>query len=255
MNEIHYGDSLDALVDGELPAADMERIRAHLETCSACAAEHQQIMETSRILARTGMRYQAPDVLKARIRAAIGNSTIDAKSPAPSRSRSWVWASSIAAAVVIAVASSGITLVASRDAAHRAAVADEVLTSHIRSLIPGHLTDVASNDQHNVKPWFNGRVDASPAVPRLDSVDYPLLGGRVDYVGGHTVPVVVYARRQHMINVFTWPASGANRSTPSVSTRQGYHLLQSRQDGLEVWIVSDLNIAELEDFARRYRQP
>jgi anti-sigma factor RsiW len=120
--------------------------------------------------------------------------------------------------------------------------------------MPGHLTDVASTDQHNVKPWFNGRVDASPAVPRLDSSDYPLVGGRVDYIGGRAVSAVVYARRQHVINVFSWPASGATQSPGALASRNGYHVIRSRHDGLETWIVSDLNVAELEDFARRYAQ-
>ena len=116
--------------------------------------------------------------------------------------------------------------------------------------MPGHLTDVASNDQHNVKPWFNGRVNMSPDVPRLDSLGFPLIGGRLDYVDGRNVAVVVYMRRQHVINVFSWPASGAAEQTAESSSSNGYHLLRARHNGMEVWIVSDLNEAELKDFAR-----
>jgi anti-sigma factor RsiW len=89
-------------------------------------------------------------------------------------------------------------------------------------------------------------------VPNLDSAGFPLLGGRLDYIDGRTVAVVVYGRRQHMINVFSWPAPGDDRAASS-ETRNGFHLLHLRQGGIEQWIVSDLNLQELEEFSRRYQ--
>jgi anti-sigma factor RsiW len=130
------------------------------------------------------------------------------------------------------------------------AVEGQVLASHIRSLMPGHLTDVASNDQHNVKPWFNGRLNMSPDVPRLDSLGYPLVGGRLDYIDGRNVASVVYSRRQHVINVFSWPSPGASEPPRVASTSNGYNIIQGRRSGEEVWIVSDLSLPELQAFAR-----
>jgi anti-sigma factor RsiW len=118
--------------------------------------------------------------------------------------------------------------------------------------MPGHLTDVVSTNQHNVKPWFNGRVDMSPSVPSLDSAGFPLVGGRTDYVRGRAVPVVVYARRQHMINVYAWPEPGS-ASKPHESTRNGYHFVTWRSDGVEYSAVSDLNTKELETFVASFR--
>ncbi len=115
--------------------------------------------------------------------------------------------------------------------------------------MPGHLTDVASNDQHNVKPWFNGRVDMSPNVPRLDSLGFPLVGGRIDYIAGRRVPVIVYTRRQHVINVYSWPTNTANEPSVAASSH-GYNLISIPRNGGQLWIVSDLNRAELGDFAR-----
>jgi anti-sigma factor RsiW len=149
-------------------------------------------------------------------------------------------------------------MVATSRGAPDAPVAEAVLASHIRSLMPEHLTDVRSNDQHNVKPWFNGRLDFSPTVPRLDEQGFPLLGGRLDYVHGRPVAVVVYGRRQHVINVFSWPASDDRAATPEPRSRNGYNLERWRQGGVEYWAVSDLNSAELQTFAellRRAAQP
>jgi anti-sigma factor RsiW len=160
------------------------------------------------------------------------------------------WTSFIAAAAAIAIVSSVSTVAVLSHRSNDAVLGNEVLASHIRSLMPGHLTDVASNDQHNVKPWFNGRVEFSPDVPRLDSVGFPLLGGRVDYVEGRRVATVVYGRRQHIINVFSWPAPNGGEMEPTASRANGYNLIRARRNGLEVWTVSDLNLTELREFVR-----
>jgi anti-sigma factor RsiW len=154
--------------------------------------------------------------------------------------------------VAIAIVSSGITLVAANRSAGRSSAADELLASHVRSLMPGHLTDVLSTQQHTVKPWFNGRVDLSPAVPNLDKAGFPLIGGRADYVRGRVVPVVVYGRRQHMINVYAWPSSSAGGSPPDDLSRNGYHFVTWRSGGIEYWAVSDLNAAELHTFVAMF---
>jgi anti-sigma factor RsiW len=248
-------ESLHGYVDGELLPEEMDAVRRHLEGCASCTRAYEAIRDSSRLLRATLMRYPAPDVLKARIRASAAAETQRVDTPPRSRSavdrllRSRV----AAAALVAAVVGSGATAAVMRRGAVQSPIAQQVLTSHIRSLMPGHLTDVASTDQHNVKPWFNGRVNLSPPVPRLDSVGYPLVGGRLDYVDGHPVAVVVYQRRQHVINVFWWPAQdgAAGPSAPAMSSDNGYNLIRERRDGLEQWIVSDLNGAELQDFARR----
>src|SRR2546422_10613868 len=128
------------------------------------------------------------------------------------------------------------------------------LTSHIRSLMPGHLTDVPSSDQHTVKPWFNGKLDFSPPVFDFAGRDYPLIGGRLDYVGGRSVAALVYGRRQHLINVLLWPAARGPPAAPATRTQQGYHLLHWATADYAYWVVSDLGLPELGDFAGLLRQ-
>jgi anti-sigma factor RsiW len=199
-------------------------------------------------------RYTAPDVLRARVRTAIATTPSSVADEQRSRSargdrrRAWAWPAGVAAALVVSAAlGSGVTVLATRARSARS-VATEVLASHVRSLMPDHLTDVRSSDQHNVKPWFNGRLDYSPSVPRFDDQGFPLVGGRVDYVGGRPVAVVVYGRRQHMVNVFSWPASSGD--APLTATAEnGYNMLHWRSGGSERWVVSDLNAGELRTFA------
>jgi mycothiol system anti-sigma-R factor len=265
-------------LDGELPPESSAHVAEHLAACDSCAREYEAALQTVQRLRAELARDRAPDVLRARIRTAIREETsiestptstpeLALDPPAKERVRSgstrrpWQsipWRVAAAAAVIVAAASSGLTLLATGRGESEPPVAEEVLASHIRSLMPEHLTDVRSSDQHNVKPWFNGRLDFSPTVPRLDDQGFPLVGGRIDYVDGRPVAVVVYSRRQHMINVFTWPAEGdrdsGGDSSPSVETRHGYNILHWRSGGTEYWVASDLNVQELEQFVGLLRR-
>jgi len=155
-----------------------------------------------------------------------------------------------ASLVIVAVGSWNLAL---RQANHDR-LAGEVLASHVRSLMPGHLTDVPSSDQHTVKPWFNGKLDYSPPVHDLAAKGYPLLGGRLDYVNGRSVAVLTYGRRQHLINVFLWPTTQGQSDAPNARDRQGYHLRHWTTPEYMYWVASDLNLAELQDFVRLLQQ-
>jgi anti-sigma factor RsiW len=125
-------------------------------------------------------------------------------------------------------------------------LAQEVLDSHVRSMMADHLFDVPSTDQHTVKPWFDGKLDFSPPVVDLTPQGFELTGGRLDYIDGRPVATVVYRRRKHIINLSMWPD---NATAPLTATmRNGYNLLHWKNGALEFWAVSDLNASELREF-------
>jgi anti-sigma factor RsiW len=247
----HVHDQLGAYVDDELAPNDAASVADHLTTCAECSAAYETMLTTVATLRETLVSHTAPDVLRARVRAALRDAArseatqhdVAQRVSAQRVSRmSWAWRA--AASLTLVALSSGATLVVTGGRRDGERLRDEVLASHIRSLMPDHLTDVRSSDQHNVKPWFNGRLDYSPTVPRLDEQGFPLLGGRLDYVAGRPVAVVVYGRRQHVINVYSWPTPGGDAGVSGADSH-GYHALRWRDAGVEHWAVSDLNVAEL----------
>ena len=254
--------SLSAYIDGELPPDQAAAVAEHLASCATCSDEYETMLETVGLLRTQLTRYTAPDVLRARIRTALASTPgepagEDAEPLPPPRRRQrvagWRRAASWAAVILVAAAlGSGASMVVVGRDRQASSVTAEVLTSHVRSLMPDHLTDVRSSDQHNVKPWFNGRLDFSPSVPRLEEQGFPLLGGRLDYVDDRPVAVVVYGRREHIINVYSWPTAAAD-APAAMTTSHGYTLLHWRSRGSEHWVVSDVNAGELQGFAALLR--
>jgi anti-sigma factor RsiW len=130
----------------------------------------------------------------------------------------------------------------------------ELVASHVRSqMLPGHRVDVESSDQHTVKPFFEGKVDFSFAVTDFAEQDFALVGGWLDYLDNRPVAALVYRRREHLINLFIWPAPQRPDVASQTLSRQGYHLVHWTQAGMSYWAVSNLNEAELREFVRLVR--
>jgi anti-sigma factor RsiW len=104
-------------------------------------------------------------------------------------------------------------------------LATQLIASHARSLMANHLTDVASSDQHTVKPWLDAKLDFAPAIVDLSSQGFPLIGGHLDYLDNEPVAALVYQRRKHFINLFVWPGPANAAKTTKTITREGYQLL------------------------------
>jgi anti-sigma factor RsiW len=241
-----------AYVDGEL---DLERalaLEAHVAGCAACAAR----LEQTRALVRTlqaAPYFRAPAGLAERIRttkapAAAPQSIRTPDAVRPRHRRSWLWLATAASFAVVSLAVAGMLY---RRSAADDALTQAVIEGHVRSLMASHLTDVESSDRHTVKPWFAGRIDFSPAVVDLASDGFPLVGGRLDYIDHHAAAALIYKRREHVINVFIWPAESGSASHTTRSDPRGYHVTSWTNAGMTVWAVSDLALDELDVFAQK----
>jgi mycothiol system anti-sigma-R factor len=232
---------LGGLLDGELDAANTALVEAHVARCSGCREELERQQAVRNLIARNGVRYSAPETLHQRIAAAVPE-----LSPRRARRPMLGW---LAPAVGGALAASLAMLLLVPPSLH-SGLEQQLISSHVRSLQPGHLTDVQTTNRHIVKPWFNGRIDFSPPVPELADQGFPLAGGRLDSIDGKTVAAIVYHRRLHTVNLFVWPgASGHDRT----ATEEGFAVTEWGDKGLRFAAVSDIAPDELAQFEQVFR--
>jgi len=238
---------LQADIDGELDAAEAVVVARHLADCEACRLRQQKLL-TLRDAMRTAPLREAPSAefraaLRQRLRAHAD--TVGILRPPPQHPwRPWQAIIGFVAGGALAASALLFTLPAAPQ------FEEQVLAGHVRSLQETHLLDVASTDQHTVKPWFNGRIDFVPPVRDFAEQGYPLTGGRLDYLAGRTVAALVYRHAQHPINLFVWPAAGDTErsSEPRCGHRDGYQLCHWEQDGMNLWAVSDMNDEAMQEF-------
>ena len=98
-----------------------------------------------------------------------------------------------------------------------------------------HLADVASSDQHTVKPWLDAKLDFAAPVVDLSGDGFPLIGGRLDYLDNHSVAALVYQRRKHFINLFIWPTTPADSKEQKRVEREGYPLVHWADGDFTYW--------------------
>jgi anti-sigma factor RsiW len=255
---------LHALLDGELDAGHARDVEAHVADCAGCAEKLAAFRAMRAAMAGADLKQKAPAALRARIEAALPA----APAPASARtgaavlplrpSRRSFFSGFGAGAVLSGALAASLMLTVFRNDRDQA-IANDVVSAHIRSLQANHLTDVETSDQHTVKPWFDGKVDVAPPVIDLTAQGFTLLGGRLDYIAGEPVASVVYRRRKHIINLFVAQHLGAAHAAITARSVQGYNVRHWSEQGLEFWAVSDLDGEELGEFVGKIssalRQP
>ena len=228
--------------DGELDAVQAAQQAAHRDTCPACRAAYERLARVRTALRDNELYQRAPDGLRAAIAAKVAP-------PQPvagkrGRARGPVLPFGLGAALAAGIA----LVIALNDTGD---LTDRLVDDHVRALQPGHLEDVVSTDRHTVKPWFDGRIDFAPPVKDLADQQFPLKGGRLDYVDGKPVAAMVYEHGHHPINLFVWPASDMAGS--GSTSKRGYNVVHWTANGMTLWAVSDLEMAQLQDFARLWQ--
>jgi anti-sigma factor RsiW len=232
---------MDGYLDGELDLVRAIELERHLHECAECARLHKDRQVVREAMGAISLRYRAPEALRRNVHAAL------AASAGETKQKRWVWPSWPTLAATAAAAA--LVLIWWVRPPERPLERDAV-SSHIRSLMANHLTDVPSSDQHTVKPWFAGKLDFSPPVKDLP--DVKLIGGRLDYLENQAVAALVYQKRQHVINVFVWPSPD---HPAKASVLHGYNVVDLTNGGMRYVLVSDLNRAEMEQLGARLAVP
>ncbi len=238
MNCNDCADWLHPYLDNELEMEMALRVSQHLVQCPACKSKLAELQTLRDGLRQNAPYYPASELLQRRIMP-------QAKQKTPSR---WI-APAISAAALAASVMLYIATPSSQDM-----LTEEVVSSHVRSLMEQHLTDVASSDKHTVKPWFAGKIDFSPPVIDLSDKGYPLIGGRLDYIRHQNAAALAYHRNKHIINLFIIPDTAADSPIRTIS-RRGFNIVSWHKNNMAFEAVSDLNQQELEAFAQMVNQP
>jgi anti-sigma factor RsiW len=261
---------MDGYLDSELDPITSQTIELHLRDCPNCDRAYKTQGSLMRAIGTASPYYNAPAGLRERIQFSLreevaAQPTRDLSQPAQRLSPKpqaaaktvlagtpWNWLA-LAAAIIFGAIITFNLMPRLRPGADQL-LATQLIASHVRSLMASHLTDVASSDQHTVKPWLDTKLDFAPAVPDLSNKGFPLVGGRLDYLDNRPVAALVYQRRKHFINLFVWPIdSNAAKATKTIS-HQGFHLLHWADSDFNYWAVSDVNADDLQTFKQGFEE-
>jgi len=262
---------MDGYLDGELDAVTNQEIERHLRDCDKCAQAYELQRDLVRAVESSARYFRAPADLRQSIQSSLraeistqplGNvsdqkhaKVFSRKSERPAMILAPQWSWLALAAAIVAAAIVAVSIVPRwRGNGGDQFLATQLIASHVRSLMASHLTDVASSDQHTVKPWLDTKLDFAPPVFDLNNDGFPLVGGRLDYVENRPVAALVYQRRKHFINLFIWPADPVMTVADKTISHQGYQLVHWIDGDFNYWAVSDVSENDLQLFKQAFEK-
>jgi len=193
---------------GRLSQQPNLELRAHLDTCRACARLDAEERTLSDLLRSRLARPQASPAFRARLaaRLAVPN---DQPKPAPKRS-GWLRKHQVSVPLALAGALAATFLLWSRatPVGMNNPVLREAVNDHLRVLYAAHPIEIENGGLHQVKPWFTGRLDFAPDLAFSGDDEFPLLGGAVGYFIDRKAASFVFKRRLHTISLFVFRAEG-----------------------------------------------
>jgi anti-sigma factor RsiW len=241
------------------PAAEAD-VRAHLRDCAACSRADAAEVLLDDLLSKKLPRYAAPPALKRRLGLLTG-STGQPRAAARPR-RAWARAFAPALAAGLALFAGGVFTGRTwrSGAGELDRLASEAVADHLRVLVSGHPYDVAAGGSHQVKPWFEGKLDFAPEVPLPEVPDLRLEGGSVGWFLDRRAAVVSYALRDHRVTLLacrgeglSWPGGGEpGAGELREASIPGFRVVMWRAGELGYALVSDVNAAELKSVAAKF---
>ena len=239
---------LEAFHDGELTAETRAAVAAHVAACANCKASLARLDDLSAAIKGVGA-FELPE----RLRQRVGRLATENKQGLSRGTRRWVFGALAASHVAVAALGGAVAYSIIRNYDARDYSTQELVSAHVRSLMDNKLIQVASSDTHTVRPWFAGKIDFAPDVRNFDPQNFPLLGGRVDYVAGSGVAALVYTHKKHVINVFVSPAPASSSGSKSETqfSKNGFTIVEWQMQDLRYRAISDLSGDELKDFVAR----
>jgi anti-sigma factor RsiW len=235
--------------DGEVGHFLRLSIERHLRTCAGCAAKHRDLLALRARLRAEATYFKAPPELRTRVLALLA----DARAATPlhpgPRPDRWRWLAGGALAGCAATVLAWVVGSAVVDWRANQGLAAEAVAVHTRAVLSDRLIEVATSDQHTVKPWLSARLDYSPPVRDMTSEGFALIGGRLDTLDKRRVATLVYRHRQHTIDVFVWPESTKTRSTLRIV--RGFTVARASGSGMDWLAISDVSPDVLTAFVER----
>ena len=243
---------LEPYLDGELARDEARALETHLETCTDCRAALGRLEALRQGLRDPALRRTAPQALRERLLATRPVRT--GVSRVPRRAPPWLQLAA-ACACTFVLGGASVQWWASRHevTGERVQLERDLFDAHLRSLAAASPVDVVSSDHHTVKPWFAGKLAQSPQVRDFADAGFTLLGGRIDYLGGERVAVLVYRHGQHLLDVFVLPMHAP--TLPGEQAANGYSADAVMLGGQPAVVVSDLDADERARFVRLLAAP